>query len=240
MVTTIFAHRGYSAKYPENTMVSFKAALKSGAQGIECDVQLSKDGIPVVIHDETLNRTTNGIGFVKDYTAKQLASLNAGRRFHHAAIPTLKEVLAWISPTNLLLNIELKNKKFPYNEMEEKVITMIHDFQMENRTIYSSFNHDSLIKIAKIDANAETAPLYKKPIPSPWRYAKALRASAIHPNYRSVNKELIDKVHDHHFKVRAYTVNNASIMKKLISWGIDGIITDDPYRGRFCLEQMNK
>lgn len=244
MSTAIFAHRGYSAKYPENTMVAFKAAQKVGADGIELDVQLSKDGIPVVIHDETLNRTTDGRGLVQDFTVEQLSHFNAGKRFgwrfRHAIIPTLEEVLKWLAPTDLLLNIELKNKKFSYDGMEEKVIHLIHDYQLDKRTIYSSFNHDSLIKIIKIDPKAETAPLYKKTIPSPWQYAKALRASGIHPNYRIVTKELITLMHQHNLKVRAYTVNQPTPIKRLNSWGIDGIITDDPNRALESIKQPKK
>ncbi|MBM7646148.1 glycerophosphoryl diester phosphodiesterase [Scopulibacillus daqui] len=240
MSTKIFAHRGYSAKYPENTMPAFLAAHQCGAHGIELDVQLSKDGVPVIIHDEAVNRTTNGKGLVKDMTASCLTKLNAGQRFkwlnRKAAIPTLEEVLDWLSKTNLILNIELKNSVFPYKGMEEKVIKMVHDFDLSSRIIYSSFNHDSLVKIHKIDSSAETAALYKKAMPVPWEYAKSIHASAIHPHYRNVTKELIETAQQHHIQVRAYTVNKTKLIKQLISWKIAGIITDNPCHALSCLE----
>ncbi|MFC7394778.1 glycerophosphodiester phosphodiesterase [Scopulibacillus cellulosilyticus] len=244
MSTKIFAHRGYSSKYPENTMPAFLAAYKCGAHGIELDVQLSQDGVPVIIHDEAVNRTTNSKGLVKELTASYLTKLNAGKRFkwlsRKATIPTLEEVLDWMSKTNLILNIELKNSVFPYKGMEEIVIKMVHDYHLASRTVYSSFNHDSLFKIHKIDSAAETAPLYKKSIPVPWEYAKSIHASAIHPHYRNVTKELIETTQQHQIQVRAYTVNQTKLINRLISWKINGIITDDPKQALACLEAFKK
>lgn len=240
MPTLIFAHRGYSAKYPENTLPAFKAAISAGAHGIELDVQLSKDGVPVVIHDETLHRTTSGKGFVKDYALKDLQALKIpyriGLRQLQTRIPALAEVLELLSATGVILNIELKNQRFPYPGMIEKVLKMIHDYKMSNRTIYSSFEHDSLIKVKHLDKNAETAPLYKRPIPEPWKYARALGAKGIHPQYRGVTPGLINEMHERNLYVRAYTVNQPSAIKRLIQWHIDGIMTDDPVMALKCLK----
>lgn len=244
MPTAIFAHRGLSLEYPENTISAFKAAEKAGADGIELDVQLSKDGVPMVIHDESLERTTNGSGFVRDCTARQLKTLSAGKwfglRFRAGAIPSLQEVLDWLKPTGLQLNIELKNSRFPYEGMEEKVIRMIHDYHLSPRTIYSSFNHNSILKISKIDSEAATAPLCKRSKACPWKYIRSLNASGIHPHYRSVNRRVVETMHRHGIKVRPYTVNHVPIIKKLVSWNIDAVITDDARRAKKCLDKSKK
>lgn len=232
MRTLIFAHRGYSKKYPENTLPAFKGAVSCGADGIELDVQLSKDGVPVIIHDETLQRMTRHHGFVKDYTVQELQALKIVKRYGFRVvrtyIPTLEEVLRVLQPTNIILNIELKNTFFPYEGMEEKVLQLVNHFHMENRTIYSSFNQSSVARITSLDKTADTALLYSKSIPQPWVLAKALHAKSIHPNFRAVTKDLIEKSHNHRLKVRAYTVNQPIWIRRLSEWKIDGIVTNNP------------
>ena len=129
-MTLIFGHRGYAAVYPENTMISFKEALKAGADGIELDVQLSKDKELVVIHDPTVDRTTDGTGSVRELTLDQLKQLNAAHQSNtvdFAPIPTLRDVMEWLVESDMLLNIELKNAVYPYEGMEEKVIELIRE-----------------------------------------------------------------------------------------------------------------
>lgn len=151
----IWAHRGCSLKHPENTIEAFTAALEvPGLTGIELDVQLSKDNIPVVIHDERVDRTTWGVGFVKDFYFTDLQKFEV--------IPSLEEVLTLLKPRlleNLKLNIELKNSEIPYEGMEEIVINMVKKFGVEKSVIYSSFNPNSLKVIKQIDENAEVAVL---------------------------------------------------------------------------------
>ena len=133
----VFAHRGYSGKYPENTMLAFREAEKVGADGIELDVQLTKDGQIVIIHDETLNRTTNGKGYVKDYTLAELKALDAsvikGTEFSPQRIPTLEEYCDWVKGTGLVTNVELKSSIVYYPELEEKTAEMIKAFGLEDR-----------------------------------------------------------------------------------------------------------
>ena len=219
------AHRGYSGKFDENTMLAFKKAIEYKADGIEMDVQLSKDGIPVIIHDETLDRTTNGHGFVKDYTldelkifrtkslprvhalktdaleemqhlkskelsldkiqdskSKKVASVNnlngdnnknlkigdytlAEVEYFKSRggeeIPTLREVLELVANSDLkVLNLELKNNVIEYKGLEEKVLTMIDEFNLGNRVIISSFNHTSLVRIRKIEEKIKKIRVY--------------------------------------------------------------------------------
>lgn len=148
------AHRGYSGKYPENTMLAFEEAAKTGADGIELDVQLTKDGQVVVIHDERIDRTTDGTGFVKDYTYEELKKFNAskvtGDRYEFQHIPTFEEYCAWVKDKNLVTNVELKTSIIYYPEIEEKTLEIIRRYGLEDRIIFSSFNHLSILKMKEL------------------------------------------------------------------------------------------
>jgi glycerophosphoryl diester phosphodiesterase len=230
-MTYIFAHRGYSALYPENTMLAFKKAEKAGAHGIELDVQLSKDGEVVVIHDEKVNRTTNGRGYVKDLSYQELKKFYAGSKksiLKKTSIPSLREVLEWMKKNKLICNIELKNGVFPYEGMEEKVIQLIREFGLSDRIILSSFNHYSLVHCNEIAPEIETAPLMADGIYRPWVYAKSIMAKGIHPKYSSLTDDVLLKSLENEMAVRPYTVNKEKEMVRLFSLGCTAIITDEP------------
>ena len=144
---------------------SFNEAARVGAEGIELDVQLSKDGEVVIIHDEKLNRTTGATGFVKNKTLKELKTLNAASTFKGKVskerIPTLEELLIWMHTNHLFCNIELKNTLFLYPGIEEKVIRLVRAYDMEERIVISSFNHYSLVHCHQLAPEIETAPLYR-------------------------------------------------------------------------------
>lgn len=232
MGTLIYAHRGASSLAPENTMPAFRLARTYGADGIELDIQLSKDGVPVVIHDATLKRTTNGFGFVKDFTVSELKLLDAGNwfssKFEQTRIPTLQEVLDWMKDTDMKLNIELKNTKVPYPSLEEKAYELIKAYQMESRTVFSSFNHESLKTMLKIDSSLDVAPLSSKKIDQPWNYALALGTKSIHLKFTLISQKLVKKCHEHGITVRTYTVNRPGTIKKCFRYQVDGIMTDVP------------
>ena len=230
-MTLIFGHRGYAAIYPENTMTSFKEALNAGADGLELDVQLSQDGELVVIHDPTVDRTTDGTGAVRELTLDQLKKLNAAnhsKTVEFAGIPTLREVMEWLSGTDLLLNIELKNAVYPYKGMEEKVVELIREYHMEERVILSSFNHYSLVYCHRLAPDIETAPLYSDGLYMPWVYAESIRAKSIHPKFRAAPNEIIEQCQQAGIAVRPYTVNRKGDMKRLFKVGCTAFITDDP------------
>lgn len=228
-MTHIFAHRGYRAKYPENTMLAFKKAEEVGANGIELDVHLTKDQQIVVIHDETIDRTTNGSGYVRDYTLEQLQqfSIKDKDTTFQEKIPTLKEVLEWIQSTNLLLNIELKNDLIAYDGLEEKIIELIRLYQLENRIILSSFNHESLLICKQLAKEIETATLFCQGIYQPWKYSKELNAQGIHPYYHFVTKEMVEQAAKFKMAVRPYTVNKTEDMERLFQLLCQAIITDE-------------
>ncbi len=167
----IWAHRGCSQMNPENTITSFEKAMNiKGLAGIELDIQMTKDGELVVIHDETVDRTTDGHGYVRDFKLKELKALNieTGTTVPEH-IPTMREVIDLLDKDlskykynpneGMRLNIELKNSVFPYPGMEEKIVDMVHEFGIEEAIVYSSFNPESLLKIHELDPKAEIGVL---------------------------------------------------------------------------------
>lgn len=241
-MTLIFGHRGAAGSYPENTMSSFIAAYQAGADGIELDVQMTKDGELVVIHDETVDRTTDGSGYVGELLLSDILKLDASYTFSQytgqVKIPTLEEVLKWVATLpSFLINIELKNGIIEYPMIEERTIELVQKFNLEKRTIISSFNHYSLVKCAELSGEIETAILYMEGLYKPWEYAKDVGASGMHPYYYAVNRGIIENSKLHQVAVRPFTVNEEKIMIDLIKNDYSAFITDFPDR---AVEQRKK
>ena len=179
MKTKVWAHRGASGYAPENTLEAFEMAVKQQADGVELDVQLTKDGELVVLHDETLDRTTDGKGFVKDYTLKEVQALKAVKthpEYQTGRIPMLAEVYDLLKPTGLEINVELKTGIFFYPGIEEKVLKLTKEMGMEERIWYSSFNHYSLKKVKECNPSARTGILYSDGImPKSWAWTPCIR-----------------------------------------------------------------
>ncbi|WP_394232901.1 glycerophosphodiester phosphodiesterase [Niallia oryzisoli] len=243
-MTLIFAHRGYSKLYPENTMRAFREAEKAGADGIELDVQLSKDGEVVVIHDESVDRTTNGKGYVKNLTYSDLKSLNAGyalkTNLRKEPIPSLRDVLKWLTGNSMICNIELKNGIFPYEGMEQKVIELVREYNLTERIILSSFNHYSIVNCYRMAPEIETAPLMGQVVYMPWIYAESIRAKGIHPKYKTLKDKVVKESEENGIAVRPYTVNKEKDMAHLIELGCSAIITDDPDRALRVRDRIEK
>ena len=162
----IWAHRGANEFAPENTLEAFGKAADLGADGVELDVHQTMDHEIVVIHDEKLERTSSGRGFVKNYTLEGLRQFDyaKGTRFEgkaHYAIPTLQEVFELLRPTGLTVNIELKTNVFPYPGIEARILRMAEEFGMRERVCYSSFNRLSIEKIHLLDPNAKVDEILK-------------------------------------------------------------------------------
>ncbi len=167
----IWAHRGCCCRYPENTLAAFRAACGlRGLAGIELDIQLTKDGEIVVIHDETVDRTTEGHGNVRDFSLDELKRLRikSGRflkiqRYTKERIPLMREVLELLKPScekdGLLINIELKNSNVRYEGMEQKILALVKDFGLQDSIVYSSFNPDSILLLKELDPNVKTGIL---------------------------------------------------------------------------------
>ncbi|MBA4494286.1 glycerophosphodiester phosphodiesterase [Paenactinomyces guangxiensis] len=233
-MTKVFAHRGFSAIAPENTLAAFRMAIDAGADGIELDVHMTRDGEIVVIHDEKVDRTTDGTGWVKDFTLPQIKELDSGNWFAEAyageRIPTLAETLELIKDTGLRLNIELKNNVFRYPGIEEKVAKEVERFALQKRVIISSFNHYSLRYFKLYRPDWQLGALYAAGLYEPWVYAKHLGVSAIHPFYLAAADEVIAGCHTHGIQVRPYTVDDPGEMSRLIAANVDAIITNVPDR----------
>ncbi len=188
----IWAHRGCSQLYPENTLLAFeKAAAVQNLTGIELDIQITKDGELVVIHDERVDRTTEGIGFVRDYTLSQLKKLHIYADSHPSQmIPTMNEVFDMLEQklkTGFRLNIELKNGIFPYDGMEEKIVELVHKRGLQEVVIYSTFYAKSLEKLRKADKNAELGILDSRVSDCLYKAKGGCGAVALHPFWKSID-----------------------------------------------------
>ncbi len=231
--TEIFAHRGASGYAPENTLEAFALAIRQGADGIELDVQLSSDGIPVVIHDETVDRVTEKTGWVKDYTLKELKELTVLKDkfpgYAQSKIPTLKEVLEAVKPSGIQVNIELKTGIYWYPEIEKKVAEIVEATGMKEKVIYSSFNHYSIQKIKGIVPDAETAYLYSDVILNVEDYARKTNVDGLHPAvYHVKMADFLQEYLKSGLKVRVWTVNEKEDMKELTEAGVTAVITNYP------------
>lgn len=228
----IFAHRGASTIYPENTLPAFREAIRMGANGLELDVQLSKDGCPVVIHDESLTRTTNGKGLVKNHTVKELKQLSAGLwfdpKYRGLKIPTLEEVLKRSKPRHIVLNIEMKNLLIRSENLEAEIIRLIRKYKMTNRVILSTFNPESIRIVRQIDPTITTSFLYFGKLDSPWKMALDLGASYIQPPFQALTKEIVQNCQKMDLLVCPYDVNNNQEIQLALEWDVDGLITLHP------------
>ena len=228
------AHRGFSGRFPENTMLAFKEAEKAGCDGIELDVHLTRDGVPVIIHDEDIRRTTDGEGSVCSFTAAGLRAFNASAAWkgEHPAtcIPTLEEYFEWVKDTRLFTNIELKNSVIDYPGLEEKVIALIRRYSLKERTLFSSFNHYSILRCKRLAPEIRCGLLYSCWLASPGAYAKSCGAECLHPHFSSLIPEALEEIRSQKVQVNAWTVNEEADMRRLMAEGIDGIITNFPDR----------
>ncbi len=231
-MTKVWAHRGASGYYPENTMSSFEEAVRQKADGIELDVHLSKDGYLVVCHDETLNRTTNGKGFIKQYDLYELKQLDAGswfdKRFKGEKIPLLEEAIDLVKRSNMELNIEIKAGSIFYPGIEEKVLKMIDKYGIRNKVIISSFDHYSLVKIKNIDKDIKTGILYTEALYKPINYMKTTGANALHPNYITLTKDIVEEAHALGIDINTYTVNIEEHIRFIKAMNVNAIITNYP------------
>lgn len=233
----IIAHRGASAYYPENTMAAFKGALSIGADMIELDVMLSKDGIPVVFHDARLNAHTNGRGLLSNYPLKDLKQLDAGAwfssKFAGEGIPTLEEVLAFASG-KIALNIEIKTEAVTddlKNGVEEKCLKLVKKYGMKDHVLFSSFDYRAISHLKEMSSSLPVALLYNKRMSGgrlPHELIAKYRADAFNCTYYQLNRKRLANLKEHRIPTFIYTVNNKRKMKKLLSKGVAGIFTNKP------------
>lgn len=230
----IFAHRGASAYAPENTLAAFELAVRQGADAVELDTKLTADGEVVVIHDQTLDRTTTKNGKVCDFSLADIRKLDAGSHFDVAfrgeKIPSLEEVLTTIGQKTLV-NIEIANYASITDKLPDKVADIVKRLRLDQRVIFSSFNPLALIRARKILPNTAVG-LLALVGKSGWAArawpGKLIGYQSIHPDYRDVTPSFVKAAHRMGKLVFVYTVNQSEDMLKLFQMKVDGIITDDP------------
>ena len=232
----IIAHRGFSGVYPENTMLAFKKAIEIGADGIELDVHLSKDGQVMIIHDEALKRTTGLDGVISDYTRAELEKISAGKtkndEFGFTPIPSLEEYLAFMAEhKDKFTNIELKTAPVYYPEIEEKTLELVRKFDLEKNIIYSSFNWLSIQRMQRLGTISETGLLFSgMKLYNQAHIIKSLGINYFHPDFNDLTDEIVKSYLDNKVGLNVWTVNEIEDMKVCLSWNIDGLITNFPDR----------
>lgn len=233
----VIAHRGASAYFPENTMPAFEAALTMGAEMIELDVLLSKDGTPVVFHDAGLRNHTDGRGLLSDYTQAELKKLDAGswfdKKFAGVQIPTLEEVLQF-AKDNIALNIEIKIEAVTdkiKNGVEEKCLYLVEKYGMSDHVLFSSFDYRAAEHLKKLQPDMPVALLYdcrqsngRKPSQLIFDYG----ADAFNCSYRQLTQAWRDDLNEHQIPAFIYTVDDPTRMKNLIDKDVSGIFTNKP------------
>jgi len=244
----IQAHRGASTCRPENTLEAFTAAIEQGADGIELDVHLTKDGEIVVAHDARLERVSNGTGYINDHTLEELKSLDFGKLSSNSRlangpvcrIPTLSEVFTLVKPSGLFVNVELKTTERLYIDLPAKLLALAGEYAMGERVIYSSFNHYSLREIKTRDPEAKIGLLYELGMVDPWVYANYVGADAIHPHYFVIAAmpETVERCHEHGVKVNVWTVDDPDAVKLMLKCAVDGIITNKPETAVACRDGL--
>ncbi|WP_026691121.1 glycerophosphodiester phosphodiesterase [Alteribacter aurantiacus] len=227
-----FAHRGASLDAPENTLAAFQLAIENNAHGIELDVHFSKDNKIIVCHDDNIKRTTNGKGWIKDFTSEELRSFDAGSWFSSTfageKLPYLEEVLA-LCKSDTIINIEIKNVPFFHKGIEERVLQEVKRFGLEEQTVISSFDHESLLTVQELNPYIKKGLLLYNNFIDLWGYIKhsGLQVESIHPPYTFVDERFMEKSHSMGYKVMPYTVDDVKVVNQLENLNVDGLFTNN-------------
>lgn len=230
----IIAHRGASAVAPQNTLAAFRKALELGADGVELDVHLSADGVPVVMHNFVVDETTDGTGQVTDKTLAELKELDAGSKFAPEfageRIPTLAQVFEALKG-KLLVNVELKDLSPKGVGLEAPVVEVVRQCGMEKKVLFSSFNPFTLRRVRPLAPDIPSGMLCAHDLPIYLRrawLAPFTPHEARHPDFVMADERLVKWCHARKLRVIVWTVDEPAEMKRLIALGVDGIITDVP------------
>lgn len=227
----ILGHRGAAGTSPENTLPSFARGLELGVDGFEFDVQLTRDNEVVICHDERVDRTSSGIGWIKDYSLKELKQLNFGVEFGMvAAIPTLTDLLEMLQGRSLILNVELKTGLIKYPGIVSRVVDLLEKYQVTEQSIISSFEHQTILEVIQEFPHLQTGLLYDCGLISPWLYAQSLGAGHLHPHFAFVTPELVRESHLRGMGVNTYTVNEDWELEQVALAGADIVISNYPER----------
>ena len=231
---TILAHRGASAHAPENTLAAFELALAQGADGIELDAKLSADGHVIVMHDATVDRTTDSHGRVKDLSLAELRSLDAGaffaEKYRREKVPTLEEVFEALGK-RMFVNVELTNYNTPGDHLVESVCMLVKKFGLQKQVLFSSFFASNLSKARGLLPEVPRGLLAFNGLLGAWARSFGFafgKYQALHPHLKDVTPQQVQRVHRLRRRVHVWSVNTAQDMRRLFHWGVDAIFTDDP------------
>ena len=230
-MSLIYGHRGASGHAPENTLEAFQLSMDMGADGFELDVHMSKDGELVVIHDESVDRTTNGTGLVRELTLAQLKELDACtgmEKYRGAKIPTLAEVFDLIQNTHHIVNVEVKGDDWFYPQIEEKCLALAKEKGIEDRVIYSSFNHYTLMRLRELKPDAKLGMLFGDIMVRPWEYAEQLHVDYLHPMKMNIYVPgFAEGTYAAGYGINMWTINDEETMAECLKHDA-GIITNYP------------
>jgi glycerophosphoryl diester phosphodiesterase len=227
------AHRGFSAAAPENTLIAFEKAIKAGANMLELDVMLTRDGQIIVFHDYRVGRTTNGNGLISKLTASHIRSLDAGtwfnKNFSGEKVPFFDEVLE-MAKGKVRLNIEMKHRKHDGpGTLVEKCIGAVERHRMSEEVMFSSFNLQALRILHFSKPHLRFAPLYRHNLnPTPRSFPLLYGAQAVVLNHHFLNRTVVRQFHDLGIGVFVYTVNGPRRIERIIGMKVDGVISDNP------------
>lgn len=246
VVPQVVAHRGGRVWAPENTLAAFRKSVELGADGIELDIHRCKSGELIVIHDETVDRTTDGTGYIKDMTLAQIKQLSAGARwapasqlrkltngitysseFKNEKLPLLTEVFDLVKG-RLVINIEIKNAPIDYPGIEDDLIALLKKYPHPDKIMVSSFDHEVIHRFHEKAPQYHCAILSDCILSDVGGYAKSVGADNWNPGFGDFRGDAAKRAHDAGLKVNVWTVNSPEDWKSAIAMPVDGIITDDP------------
>jgi glycerophosphoryl diester phosphodiesterase len=231
----LIGHRGYPARFPENTPAAFEGAVQAGCDMIELDVTLTRDRKVVVIHDDTLNRTTSGSGPVRGHALEEIQALDAGSwfdpRFAAERVPGLDEVIA-LTAGRCMLNIEIKESAFeegyPADAIEHQVVKLVKTSGAMDRVIISSFDRRILERLARMPAPPALAYITDAGAePEVMGVLRAIRAFSWHPRRTALTREQVERVHAEGTKIYPWTINTRAEAEALLLLGVDGLICNE-------------
>ena len=239
-MTRILGHRGASAYAPENTLPAYELAMEQGADGVELDVHLSKDGELIIMHDERVDRTTDAKGFIKDYTLAELKCFDAScgkEGFAGVRIPTLREVYELFRNEDCMINVEIKTDIIDYPGICDKLLALEDEMGMNGKILYSSFNHYSVCELLMKRPTAKVGLLYMSILTSPWAYAESLGAGCLHPHFITISRtpDMAAECNRRGIETNIWTVDDPAWMTKLAKQGVTSLITDKPDLARTVL-----
>lgn len=245
----VIAHRGASAYAPENTMSAIRLAVEQQAEMVEIDVVLSKEGIPVVIHEDSLSRTTDGEGFVSSFSVEELQEFDAGSWFSEdfvgEKIPTLEEVLAYCKD-KIAVNIEIKTEAVRNDDqdgVEKFSLDLVNQLEMRDQVIFSSFDYRALKRLKTLDSEIPVAMLYERRQSgdkSPVQLVEEYKLDGFNSRYSQLSQEWADLLNEAEIPFSLYTINEEEMMKKFIGMGASAIFSDKPDLLKQVIEDLSK